>query len=234
MDWNAFFTAFGGTATVFAALAVPLKKWVDRLVERRFDRLRAQDAAEVQEEFRRRAALHDEQVEQLQEVLELVGKIRDTAFNAHEYTEKGWSLELNQAFRSIGAMSQPLRELVYKGSVVLPAEAFMVVHNLEGPVRTLRRMAMPDEEVPPDFASYGESYRNAILSAAEQIESGFQYLTAVARSVRGTEPVGGRAELMKGGLLAMLPEQDRRKVHDPEALQRFLSSIRDEPADGSS
>lgn len=223
MDWSAVFTALGGTGVIVAAAAFFMKRWVQRTIDLRFDRLRELDAAEIRETFRRRAGLHDDQVAQFQAVLELVGRIRDAAFRAHEAAENGWSLEMNESFRSIGSMYEPLRDLVHKGRAVLPLEAFVVVHEMQNPVRQLVYMAAPDDEVLPEFAGYSQTFRDEVLAAAEKINLAFQYLTSVARALRGAAPIPGATLPPEGPGRVISPQLGAREPHDLSRLSEFMS-----------
>lgn len=195
MDWTAFWSALGGAGAALAAAVFVGKTWMERAFGLYYDRRREQDSVEIQEALRRRVALHDKQVAHLETVLEHLGSIRDTAFRAYEAAEHGWSRAMNQSFQSLYPMYRSLRELGHQGRTVLPVEGFLVIQEIQEPVRHLARMAVPDDEVLPEYAGYHESFRAEILVSAERIDSALRYLTSIARMLRGADPMPSPAGL---------------------------------------
>lgn len=130
MDWLTIVTSFSSSAAVAGAITYALKKSFDRALDLRFERLKEQNKALINEEIRRRGSLFDEQYSALKTGLALVYRLRNKARDAIRFMESEDRNQVKKCTREMGSLVTAAREILFEERATLPKRFFDCLHNM--------------------------------------------------------------------------------------------------------
>jgi len=137
MDWNTLVASLVGSGAVVGGIGYLLKLATERALDVRLDKLRQENQAQIQEQFRREAFIWDKQFEATKSLLSLVYRFRN-AFRELATLGDGASGEdrktRNEIVRRLNIYARAVSEILYEERAVLPPELFKAAHELQTPV----------------------------------------------------------------------------------------------------
>ncbi len=120
-----------------------MKLATERALDVRLDKLRQENQAQIQEQFRREAFIWDKQFEATKSLLSLVYRFRN-AFRELATLVDGASgedrKERNEIMRRLSIYAKAVSEILYEERAVLPRELFEAAHELQTPVAELEML----------------------------------------------------------------------------------------------
>lgn len=141
MDWVTLVASIGGSGAVVAAIGYVVKLAAERSLDVRVSKLQQENAAQIQEQFRRQAFLWDRQFEAARSLLSLIYRFRN-AFRElsviFHNREKPGAWEAEEMLRRLNAYGEAVSEILYEERAVLPKPLFEAAHELKTPLYELR------------------------------------------------------------------------------------------------
>lgn len=131
MDWHTIFASVTTSGVIATFIGYAIKKSFDRSVDLKFEQLKEQQKALINEEIRKRSLLYDQQFHALKHSLSLVYRLRNTVreiiIHVEDRDQRGIYQKRDQLISSI----EEIQEVIYDERATLPESLFMAIHNLK-------------------------------------------------------------------------------------------------------
>jgi hypothetical protein len=139
VDWQTTLSAVLGSSVAVAAIGYLAKLTIERSLDVRIEKIRNQNKAELQEQFRRHALIWNSQYAAAKTLLSLVYRFRNSFQELLVLTDESPEAKRSQGeiFERLRAYGNGIVEILYEDRAILPRPLFMAAHELKSPVAAL-------------------------------------------------------------------------------------------------
>jgi signal transduction histidine kinase len=140
MDWQTVASAILGSGAVMAAIGYILKTAIERSLDVRLEKIRAQNKAELEEYFRRQAFVWNSQFEAAKSLLALIYRFRNTFAELTSLKSVGRQEDARtqrELFNRLETYGKDISEILYEERAILSPVLFEAAHELKTPLAEL-------------------------------------------------------------------------------------------------
>lgn len=180
MDWQTIFASITASSAITAAIAYTLKKSFDHTLDLRFEKLKDQNKALINEEIRRRGFLYDKQFDALKKSLSLAYRLRNTIREAITHVESRDRKQISRHCTELSSLIEEIRKNMSDERVTLPDFLFREIHWLKNltvdvyqqlKALSVRQSSRKREELASEKIKYSYAeVDNAYCSLAHEIQ----------------------------------------------------------------